>query len=140
MTTQIQEIKVPTMTLKYHGFNTTSNENMKGMHDYTVTLRYEGRKMQTQFHTGSAWTKEPTLYDVLNSLFSDADAGINYENVEDFAEDFGYDVHSWEDVKNTKKIFNACKRISESMKRLFNVDNDGFHNLRELYSENGIID
>ncbi len=90
-------------------------------HLYTVTLRYQGRKMTTEFRTGIGWTEEPTASDVLESLLSDA-AGIDIladgGSFEDWAGDYGYDS----DSRKAEEIYHAVVKQTKKLHTLLGSD------------------
>ena len=58
--------------------------------------------------------KVPTAYDVLACL-------TKYESVtiDDFVNEFGYEISSWEDVKKVQKTYNAVNREYKGVLRVF---------------------
>lgn len=60
--------------------------------EWDITLHYQGRTMQTKFYTGTLHG-EPTIDDVMESLFSDAQ-GVEYDGFYDWAESYGFDTDS----------------------------------------------
>lgn len=91
-------------------------------HDaWTVTLSYQGRKLQTSYNTGMAHTdKDPDVADVLSSVLSDSrDTDLLFE---DWAGDLGYDPDSIKALK----VFKACKRLAPKVSRLLGADFEVF--------------
>jgi len=89
---------------------------------YSVTLKYQGRRMTADFFQGSAHTKEPTSYDVLYCVLSDASASDM--SFEDFCSEFGYDSN----LRESKKLYNACKKLGAKVRKLLGDDFETFTN------------
>lgn len=87
----------------------------RGANGWTVTLRYQGRKLTTDYWTGSAITSDPTAADVFSSLMSDAVAGAL--SFQDFCLDLGYD----EDSRSAYATWEACKRTERDLRRFLGV-------------------
>lgn len=94
-------------------------------HDsWKVTLHYQGRRMATEYHTGSGHRVDgravtPTIGYVLASLYSDASTAEACPTVEDFMSDFGYD-----DRAKASTVLRAVKRQAEKLRQLFGGDYD----------------
>ena len=73
---------------------------------YTVTLRFQKRRLTTSFFMGPAHAREPTAADVLSCLVSDAHCGAT--SFEDFCSDFGYNV----DSRRAEKTWRACAKMA----------------------------
>jgi hypothetical protein len=84
----------------------------KDMNDYRVTLHYQGRRITTDFFTGSAWTHPPHAADVLSSLISDAQS-FEYEtpDFESWADSMGHDPDSREAYATWKKLEALTPRV-----------------------------
>src|SRR3977135_2594441 len=67
-----------------------------GAHHYSATLSLDGRTMTVPYHTGSGWTTDPTVRDVLECLLSDASGCANARDFNDWAAELGFstDQHS----------------------------------------------
>jgi hypothetical protein len=91
------------------------NENFKNSDGWTCTLRYNGKQYTFPYYNGYGHRgAEPTLDEVLESLFLDADSYNNYD-FEEFCSEFGYDS----DSRSAKGIYNQCGKISKNLERLF---------------------
>lgn len=90
-----------------------------GFH-YIVTLRYQRRQMTVKFHTGSGWTRQPNVRDVLECLLSDAGTVDNARGFEDWADDLGYDP----DSRKAERIYRECVRQTKRLARLLGDDYD----------------
>ena len=95
---------------------------------YEVTIRRNGKHFTFTF-TDSAWNTEkgiaPSEYDVLACLGKyEPD-----EDILDFANEFGYEIHCKEDFNRVKRIHSGCKREYNGMVRLFG---DCMEELREI--------
>lgn len=71
--------------------------------------------------------ERPTKYDVLACL----DTYDYINNIEDFANEFGYDICDDEDYKETEKIYKACMKQSEKLHGLFT--DEELEMLTEIY-------
>lgn len=92
------------------------------MHDkYKVTLRKDGKMFSIHFY-GSNYdflrNLRPDTYDILTCLSGDYFEGT----IDDFVNEFGYEVNSWEDVKRIEKTYKAVCKETKSLKRLYNED------------------
>lgn len=68
--------------------------------------------------------KIPSCYDVLACL-TKYDIGT----IDDFVNEFGYEINSWQDVKRIDKTYKACKREYKSILRVFS---DCLEDLQEI--------
>ncbi len=84
------------------------------------------RRFLTKFYTGTALGK-PTIGDVMQSLFSDAE-GVEYESFEEWAESYGYDS----DSRKAEAIY---RKIEEQTKRLKSWAGDDYDALRQAFAE-----
>lgn len=60
-----------------------------------------------KFHTGMAYTKPPTVEEVLWALSLDAQAGEDNQTFESFCYDYGFD----EDSRQVFKTWKACRKV-----------------------------
>ncbi len=91
------------------------------MDPWTVTLRYQGRRLTTNFYMGSGHAgKEPTAADVVSSLILDASAGE--QSFEDFCTDLGYDT----DSRRAFRTYTACRKTAPKIHRLLGDAFDRF--------------
>lgn len=89
-------------------------------HGYTVTLRYQGRQMTTDFWLGPAISGEPEVENVIDCLLSDA-MGSD-QSFEEFCAEFGYDT----DSRKAEATYKACKKSGEKLRRLLGDDFETF--------------
>ena len=82
-------------------------------HHYKCRLMCGRRGYTLYFSQGSAHTSEPSVFDVLDCLASDASGYENARSFEEWAEEYGYDT----DSRSAEKIWKAVKRGSEQLKR-----------------------
>ncbi len=110
-----------TVTAEVHYEDTRADADGWQHHLYKVTLRYQGRKMTTEFRTGIGWDHEPSAADVLESLLSDA-ATVNVlrdgGDFEEWAADLGYDT----DSRKAEAIFKQVQAQTERLERLLGDD------------------
>lgn len=85
---------------------------------WSITLTFQGRTMETKFHTGLGIVGEPTIGDLLSSLALDASSVIDGQSFEDWAGDFGYDT----DSRKAERTYNACKAGAEKLEELLGED------------------
>jgi hypothetical protein len=98
------------------------DEWQQSANGYSVTLVFQGRRMTVDFFMGSAHTKEPTSYDVLYCVLSDA--SVLDMSFEDFCGDFGYDL----DSRKAEQTYKACKKSGTKLRKLLGDDYDVFAN------------
>jgi len=78
---------------------------------WTVTLRFQRRRLTVPFWTGSLITTEPTAADVLSCLCSDARGGES--TFEEFCSDFGYDT----DSRKAERLYRECERSAKRVRQ-----------------------
>ena len=83
-----------------------------GFH-YKVRIGRGRRSFGLYFSTGTGWTKQPGLDDVLDCLASDASGYENAQSFEDWANEYGYDA----DSRKAEKTYRTIKRQAEQLKR-----------------------
>ena len=111
-----------TMTVNQRGVNPFMNDSKFPMDHYRVCLqtRTAGRPKSytTYFSKGMGHNgAEPTTEEVLDCLASDS-AGIDNEgSFENWAGGYGY-----EQDQKARRIYQACCRVSERLKRLLGQD------------------
>ena len=103
-------------------YGTHYNEDFPNSNPWDVTLRYQRRQMTVPFYTGSALTEDPTAYDVLYCLLSDADVENYGSDFESWASDLGYDP----DSRKAEKIYNQCVAQTKKLHKLLGDDFDLF--------------
>lgn len=89
---------------------------------YKVTLQYKRRKLSVPFYQGKAICKEPQAHDVIYCLISDAQSVENADSFEDWAFSLGYDT----DSRKAEKIYKACVKNQQSIRRFLGTDFDLF--------------
>lgn len=89
-----------------------ANPDFRDSTGYTVTLRFQRRRLTVPFYMGSAHTSEPTAYDVLYCLLSDASGVENSNGFEEWASEYGYDTDS---IK-AQRTYKACERIAKRLR------------------------
>lgn len=97
--------------VRYGNKVTEPDDWQQSANPYTVTLRFQGRRLTCDFFTGSGWTKEPNAADVLSSLVLDANCGDM--TFEEFCQEFGYD----EDSRKAERTWRQCKRMSPKVRQ-----------------------
>jgi hypothetical protein len=95
-------------------------EDWPDAHPYRVTLDYDGRSMTTPFYTGSGWTKEPDVDDVMECLASDASSVVNSRGFEEWADDLGFDP----DSRKAERSYHQAKRQTDDLRELLGDDFD----------------
>lgn len=84
---------------------------------YRVVVLRNGKQWSYVFHDSVHNTIKnikPTEYDVL-SCVQKWDPGT----IDDFVDEFGYEVHKWSDVRKIEKIYKAVKKEAANFQRLF---------------------
>lgn len=85
---------------------------------YKVTLKRGSKRLTTYFSMGAAHREPPEADEVLDSLASEASGIDNARDFDDWAAEYGYDT----DSRKAEKIYNACKTISEKLKKFLGED------------------
>lgn len=96
---------------------------------YIVTLQYKRRKLTVPFYQGMAICKEPQAHDVIYCLISDAQSVENADSFEDWAFSLGYDT----DSRKAEKIYKACVKNQQNIRRFLGTDFDKFAKACEDY-------
>jgi hypothetical protein len=95
----------------------------RGANKYRVTIKNGSLKFTTTF-TDSLYNtynhKPSSKMDILYCVLMDAQCYDNYDNLEDFADNFGYDLY--EERGKAKKVFYGCERAYDSITELFGTD------------------
>ena len=92
--------------------NNHQNDDMADMDAWRVTVTNpRGKRFQRQYfmgygHNGAA----PTLVDFMDCMISDADL-VEFDSLEGFAADMGYDTDSISGMAKARRIYNACERV-----------------------------
>ena len=93
-----------------------------GQHHYAATLRYRGRRMTVPFHTGSGWTADPDVADVLSCLLSDASMADNAQDFADYCSEFSLST----DSRSAEASYRECKCSSKRLHKFLREDFDKF--------------
>ena len=92
--------------------------------NYRVRVDRKGKSWSYMYHQTTHRTKKdgrPTPYDVL-SCVEQTDPGT----IDDFVQDCGYEVHSWNDVRRIERIYKAVCKEAKNFERMFGDVADEF--------------
>lgn len=106
------------MTAEWADTNPNMSDMPAGSSHWKCTFSHNGRKMTIYFSMGPAHSREPEAHDVLDCLASDAATVENARSFEDFASELGYDP----DSRKAEKIYAACVKQSEKLKKFLGSD------------------
>ena len=98
---------------------------------YQVTVTNNEQVYRYTFNDSIANTYNNTMssdFCILHCAVLDAGCYEYNDSLQDFADNFGYDL--WEDRKRAEKAFNGCKTAYESMIRLFGAE--GYRTLQAI--------
>ena len=113
---KVQCVPVPGIKTPYERLDTWQIDARK----FTVTLRYQTRRLTLAFFQGSAHTTPPTTHDVLSCLLADASyAGYTFD---EFARELGYDP----DSRAAYKTYRAVATQTARLRRFLGDDFDAF--------------
>lgn len=108
-------------------YTITSKEVKRNEHGhyykYIIELQYNNKKVSFSFTDSIYNYKHDISFDILdliNCLLVDMHAFDDNASIEDFAWAYGYNMDDMESIKNTKKIYYACRNNSKKMHALFN--------------------
>src|SRR6516225_4809646 len=96
--------------------DTTTDGSGWQHHLYRVTLKRKGRQWTLDFRQGIGHTSDPTTYDVLNCILSDASGILNCTGFADWADDYGYNPSS----SKARETYDACRKQTDRAWRFFN--------------------
>ena len=110
-----------TMKITWIGceINKNWNDNIR-RNVYRATIKPPKGVMWVKFWDSAYNTEreiEPSEYDVIACLVT-YDVG----SIDDFVNEYGYEVNEWADVKRIQNIYNAVKRQYKSLCRCFTPD------------------
>lgn len=88
-----------------------------GARTFNITLRKNRRSMTVEYTQGSAITEDPTLDNVMESLAGDVRGVEDDPDVEEWAKEYGF-----EDGYQAHKVFAACRKEYEDLKRVLGDD------------------
>lgn len=88
------------------------NDDMANMDAWRVTVTNpRGQRFQRQFFMGYGHNgKAPELVDFMDYMISDADL-VEFDSLEGFAADMGYDTDSISGMAKARRVYNACERV-----------------------------
>jgi hypothetical protein len=87
---------------------------------YKVVIKYNGKQYTTTYQCNAK--HQPNPKDIIYCLLLDASSYDNANNIEDFANEFGYELYDdygYGYNKETEKVYKACKKTSDAMHRMF---------------------
>ena len=106
------------MKIKYVGRDVNKNwDEYKGRNKYRFTIVTPLGKMKGTFWDSFYATEHgerPTEYDILSCLET-RDVGT----IDDFVEDYGYEVKKWSDVKRIERTYKAVVKQYNDLCRIF---------------------
>lgn len=111
-------LHMPTLTSVAVDSNPNMSES-ENMDNWRCVLHYEGRRMIIYYSKGVGHNgAEPTVYEVLSCLASDASAcGMSFE---EFCSECGYDS----DSRKAERTYKACQRQGAALRRLLGANYD----------------
>jgi hypothetical protein len=89
-----------------------TNEDFPNADAWQVTVTNpRGQRLQRQYFKGYGHKgAKPELVEFMDCMISDADL-VEYESLEGFAANMGYDTDSISGMKKARRIYNSCERI-----------------------------
>lgn len=92
--------------------NNHYNDDMADMDAWRVTVTNpRGQRFQRQYFMGYGHGgKAPELVDFMDCMISDADL-VEFDSLEGFAADMGYDTDSISGMAKARRVYNACERV-----------------------------
>ena len=120
----------PTFKIRYQKL--TPQQTKHGTANrYQVTITNNAEVYRYTFHDSimnTAQGKMSSDFDILHCAISDAECYEYNDSLQDFADNFGYDLY--EERKKAEKAFNGCKTAYESLIRLFGEE--GYDLLKDI--------
>ena len=118
------DINTVKMDARYQGEECDRTKGAAWWHDaWTITLRHQGRKLETPFKMGRGHHgTPPTLAVVLSCLRLDAQSAD--QTFEDWCADFGYD----DDSREAERTYKACCAMDKKLRRLLGAKYGTFLN------------
>ena len=94
---------------------------------WNAQIRYQGRSMTVPFFTGTAHA-DPTTWDVVYCLLSDAHYVMWGQTLEEFCSDFGYDLDDRDsrEAQEATATYRQTVKQTRSLKRLLGDDFERF--------------
>lgn len=83
---------------------------------YACMIKYNGKQYSFDYQCNPNHSL-PNVKDCVDSLLLDGFAYDDSKDLFDFADNFGYGI-----TRETEKIYNACKKTSRALHRLFTDD------------------
>ncbi len=102
-------------------FGARRNERFPDGLPWTCTLRYERRRMTTTYYTQARFEREPSVAEVLASLFEDA---WRFEHAHDLIEFSGAFGHE-RDGRRAEWVYAACGDAAAGLRHLLDGDYRG---------------
>ncbi len=99
-------------------YGAPSREDWPDANRYTVTIRYQRRAMTVPFYTGSGWSREPNLDDVMECLRSDAAGVVNTDCFEEWAAELSFNG----DSRRAEATYRQVQRQTEELRQLLGDD------------------
>lgn len=98
-------------------FNYEESENQENLFTsnhikYNVSITYKERTFTTSYQTAREVKKDDVIY----CIFCDMTAYDNTRDIDDFAEEFGYNNGKFSEVLS---VYNACKDTSDILHKIF---------------------
>jgi hypothetical protein len=104
-------------------YGAKENADFKNSDGWTVTIYNDKKRYTFAFYMGYGHNgKEPDIENVMDCILSDASSYENARDFEDFANEFGYDT----DSRKAEKIYKACGKEAERLKKLLGEDYETF--------------
>jgi hypothetical protein len=96
--------------------NNHTNDDMANMDAWRITVTNpRGERFQRQFFMGYGHRgKAPELLDFMECMISDAEC-VEYDSLEGFMENMGYDTDSISATAKAKRVYRACERIGKRL-------------------------
>ena len=124
-------------TIKSRKLQHNSKHGFKNnRYEYIIELQHNNKKRLFSFYDSVYNYQHGMAFEILDliaCLLVDMHAYDDYNNIDDFAWAYGYNMDDIENIKNTKKIYNACHDNSKKMHDLFN--NNELNMLDGLFCE-----
>ena len=112
----------------YH-FKCTFRRNGTGVHDAPL------RRMTIYFTMGPACDPYLKGAEVLDCIISDAQAYDNARDFSDFCSEFGYDAEPLGAYPRIMRIYNACKRTGDRLRRFLGGEDGRISDLYDRLME-----
>ena len=117
---EAQKLEMHTRAIKRNPHMTGSDAMPRNFECTIEKLVRHGsvEEIVTYFSQGSAYTKPPTLADVLDCLASDASGVENAKSFEDWASEYGYDT----DSRKAEKTYRIIEKQAQELKSFLGAD------------------